>query len=812
MKTGLPKVSKQNGLKIVHTNCCSLYNKINQIQYLFKDVDFLACTETWLHEQYSNELLQLNGKTLFRLDRGAGLVNGISKKRGGGVCWYIDNDYAPYVNICEESSFVTNEIEILTLKINKYAHHKNMLLVVVYRPPSGNVTEFIDQLRNAINRQDCDRYEKWIVGDFNIDYSSRNKTCTKALYEFAREECVRQVITSPTRYSVHGNTCIDLIFTNADHITLCGTLADQISDHMAVFVIKKKTREKIKYKKIRGRTYKAYDSEILTTLLSHESWFAFYESNDPNNKWNIIQGYIENHLNIMCPYKMIRVREDSTPWITNEIRELINDRNIAQKRANETGKDEDRKHARTLRNQVNARIIGAKESFVKNTLEETSDNPKKFWRNLNDLLGRSKNDTVNVMFTQENGMDVSAENSADYLNRYFAQIGSTLADSLPSIPPHRTYGDQYNIIKDDIVRTITEQAVLEYVKNIDVNKSSGIDTIPSFILKDCFVKMIPELTNLFNCSLNTGIFPDVWSIAKITPIPKSGDLKQPKNWRPISILPLPGKLLEKCCYGLIEHHLEGNNIISNQQFGFRKGRSTSHATFELVKYISENVNNHQYVSCLYLDMAKAFDSISHSILLSKLEHIGLHRVLRKWLASYLGNRKIITKLNGHESSPLDLNTGVPQGSCLGPQLFIIYINALTEAVNMTNCKSLLYADDAVIYTSGNDIGEIENSLQQVSNNISNWCIQNRLVINAEKSKLCTYGTKNMLKNIPPLSVNINNHYLSNCHVYDYLGVSLDEKLTLESHYNKMTKNYSFSLYKLSKLRKCLSKKTRILIY
>ena len=157
--------------------------------------------------------------------------------------------------------------------------------------------------------------------------------------------------------------------------------------------------------------------------------------------------------------------------------------------------------------------------------------------------------------------------------------------------------------------------VLQFVKEIDVNKSSGINTIPTFILKDCFMAMIPELVNLFNCSIETGIFPDAWAIAKVTPIPKSGNLKLPKNWRPISILPLPGKLLEKCCHQFIDDHLARNNILSNCQYGFRKNRSTSHAIFELVKYISENVNNRRYVTSLYLDMAKAFDSISHTILL-----------------------------------------------------------------------------------------------------------------------------------------------------------------------------------------------------
>ena len=420
------------------------------------------------------------------------------------------------------------------------------------------------------------------MGDFNIDYLSRNTCCTKSLIDFAREECVRQIITSPTHYSQHGSTCIDLISTNADHITLCGTLADQTSDHIAIYAVKKKTRENVRYITIHGRTYKAYNSEVLTTLISRDDWTIFYNSNDSNEKWNINQENIESHLNIMCPYKDICVRKDSTPWLTNEIRELINDRNVAQKLGNVRGKEEERKEACILRNLVNSRITGTKELFVKDTLDETSDNPKMFWKNLNDLLGNSKKETVNVTFTRNDGTEVSMEDSADYLNDFFAHIGTTLTENLPNVSTPVIPGIPMDIIPEDTVPVITEQMVSEHVKNIDVNKGSGMDSIPSFTLKDCFLKMIPELTNLFNCSIQTGIFPDVWAIAKITPFPKSGNLKQPKNWRPISILPLPGKLLEQCCYRFIEDHLVGNNILSDQQYGFKKERSNCHAIFELV--------------------------------------------------------------------------------------------------------------------------------------------------------------------------------------------------------------------------------------
>ena len=211
-------------------------------------------------------------------------------------------------------------------------------------------------------------------------------------------------------------------------------------------------------------------------------------------------------------------------------------------------------------------------------------------------------------------------------------------------------------------------------------------------------------------------------------------------------------------------------------------------------------------------MAKGFDSISHTILLGKLERIGLHRALIKWLTSYLGNRKIITKLNNKESQTSLIKTGIPQGSCLGPQLFLIYINALSEVTKTYECHMLLYADDAVIYKAGDNLHDLQQSLQGTADEVGVWCAQNKLAINVDKSKICTYGTKGMLQKCPPIEIKINNHTLSRCQVYDYLGILLDEHLTMNNHFNRVKKNYSLRLFKLAKLRRCLSRETRVLVY
>ena len=189
--------------------------------------------------------------------------------------------------------------------------------------------------------------------------------------------------------------------------------------------------------------------------------------------------------------------------------------------------------------------------------------------------------------------------------------------------------------EDDVVFTNIE--VRRVVKNIDVNKGSGIDLIPTLILKDCFEVLTDQLTYLFNQSMTLSIFPDLWKIATITPIPKSGDLTQVGNRRPISILPLIGKMMELLCVPRFSEYLENHDILCTEQYGFRKNRSTSLAIFNYVKFIIDEMNKQKIVGCLYLDFARTFDSINHVKLISKLYDMGVNPKLFSWIENYLSN-------------------------------------------------------------------------------------------------------------------------------------------------------------------------------
>ena len=247
------------------------------------------------------------------------------------------------------------------------------------------------------------------------------------------------------------------------------------------------------------------------------------------------------------------------------------------------------------------------------------------------------------------------------------------------------------------------------------------------------------------------------------------------NWRPITILPLPGKLLEKCIHKRLVEYFNENNLISEKQYGFQANKSTMQAVMELTKYLYEKRDIGNTIGCLFIDFSKAFNMVSHKILIQKLKAGGLRNQALNWISSSLNNRKQCTRANNIKSSVRLVANGVPQGSCLGPLLFIYYINDLIEPTSKDNM--ILFADDVVIYEGKENAKELETSLQGHLNVVVRWCTNNNMKMNVSKTKLMTFNTRT------------NDHCdlytpdgcIGRTNSYKYLGVWLDSSLSMDKH-------------------------------
>ena len=399
------------------------------------------------------------------------------------------------------------------------------------------------------------------------------------------------------------------------------------------------------------------------------------------------------------------------------------------------------------------------------------------------------------------------------MNDYLTGLGITLSKQFEKnsinhdCPDYNSYDrvplvHEYTILEDDIIKIIHD---------IETSKGSGIDFLPTFILKDAFKSIITQTTYMMNQSLHTGIFPDVWAIASVTPIPKTGNLSSVKNWRPISILPLPGKILEKICTRLLLGELDENAILSNEQYGFRAGLSTSHAIHHYVKYIIDGLNDKQITASVYLDFARAFDSVNYDILLLKLRDMGISDMLIKWISGYLCNRQMYTKFNNYTSSIKRLVCGVPQGSVVGPILFLCYVNDIVNVGFDASVRITLYADDTVIYCCSDNIPDLQLKIQQTLYKVSTWCTNNHINLNVEKTKPCLYGSRHQLTNCR-LSFHLNDTPIHPCTQYKYLGVILDSTMTLNANINYIFKKFSYKVFQFTKIRHYLDIKTRVLVY
>ena len=529
--------------------------------------------------------------------------------------------------------------------------------------------------------------------------------------------------------------------------------------------------------------------------------------------WEIIVSKINRHLDIMCPIKNLKITNKKPFWLSHHIIELINDRNKLFKIAKSTPTEENLNTARSARNRVNKLINTSKQDFVKESLEINKSDPKKFWRIINNTLLKGGSSRAQTNLMSNEGITLSYKDSCTYMNDYLTDFGKTLTEQFLGNPinPSCDYFKIYNKQPLDSTYTITEDDVLRAISDIETTKGSGIDFLPTFILKDAFKCIILQISYIMNQSLITGIFPDSWAIASVTPIPKTGNLSSVKNWRPISILPLPGKILEKICTRFLLEELRENEILCEEQFGFRAGLSTSHAIQKYVKYIIDGVNSKKVTATVYLDFARAFDSVNYEILLLKLRDMGISEILTNWISGYLSNRRMCTKYNDYTSDTKSLICGVPQGSVVGPILFLCYVNDITNVCFDASVKITLYADDTVIYSHSNDMLDLQHKIHRTLDNVSTWCVNNRINLNVKKTKPCCYGTRHLLNNCH-IKFQLNNTPLHSCKQYKYLGVILDETMKMESNFNYIFKRLSYKIFQFSKIRNYLDVNTRVLVY
>ena len=799
-------INSNKGLKVVHVNIRSLYRKVDQLSCLFQNVDFLLCTETWLNHNYEDSLIKIPGMTTYRMDRcdvSLAERDGIPK-RGGGVIIYANHKWVPYITKIDIGCVITKNLESVTISVEK-PNNRKMTIMCLYKPPTGCIDKVIEFLKNVLLIPSISHSEIWILGDFNINIAIRNSPPVMSINRFLKEHGLKQLITESTRATARGGSCIDWIITNSLFVYDSGVLNMLLSDHFPVYVIRKKARETVKKVKKRVRILKNYNEDNFKALFDNIDWASYFDCENPDSLWDVIHKRIVDILEIMCPYKNILVREEKTPWFTNEIYACIKKRSEYVKFFRSTGSNDAFIISKFFRNKCNSLIRQAKSNFIRENLTVNRDNPKKFWRVLNGVLKHNISSKIDFEFIDPSSRNcIPTTETSDFLNNFYAKVGKR------KYPQTDSYQDRIVNRGPFEIGDINLAEVRTLILQIDISKDSCIEGVPAKILKAAMLVCPDAILHLFVKSLMYGIFPRKWAIGYINILPKGGDKRNPSNWRPITQTCIPAKLLEKIVTKRLLCYFEDNNILDKNQFGFRKGYSTQKAIFELLCDMHYSVNSDEIMGLLFLDISKAFDSLDHAVLLRKLKHISLSENSLDWFRSYLDRFQMV-RVNGELSSAVKFEYGIPQGSCLGPTLFIFYINEIFRFVE--NVKIMMFADDCVLYKSSISWDDIHQPLQESLDVYIKWGRDHNLDLNASKTKaMITCSPTIRSRMADPAPFNAGNSRISFVDHFCYLGCIIDNGLTMLPQYKAVYRRVEQKIFMLAKLRYLLDKNSTVLIY
>jgi len=798
------------GLKFLHLNVNGLFNKIDQIRYLMnttkRNIHLFGITETHLTELIPESLVSIMGYHTVRKDRKTG--------KGGGVAVFIRDDLKWQRRTDLENGIESIVIEIFLKK------SKPLIICIMYRPPDSSlhsVQNFETHLNDFLTTSITEDKETILLGDLNVDYNKRNDH--KPIKDMFTLVGLVQLIHDFTRVTHSSKTIIDVIFTShQDHIKETIVIPMGISDHDVIGVNRKINNTRYTPRRIKMRNYKNYNAERLKDEIKTINWNEIIFRDSFNESWEAFKMKLSETINHHAPLAEKKIRGKSCPWLTNPIKTKIKERDNLLKKARKSNDMIDWKNFRSCRNTVTALIRKSKKHYHQQIFNENINDSQKFWKELKKLYPLKSKQSCSNVINIDGERITDKVKIADSFCDFFSSIGTKLSKSSISLVDRRwTFHNSKRLyLNNNIVsfnfKVVTTDLLLKHLRTLKTTKGAGPDEIPPRIIKDCADEIVLPLCYLINLSLRTHTFPSAEKVARVTPVFKSGEKSKMDNYRPISALNVFSKLIERIIHQQLYSYLEENKLLQDQQFGFRKQRSTQHAVSLFVEAIRKNADQGKCTGAIYLDLRKAFDTVNHSCLLHKLQLHGVHNTELHWFEDYLFNRTQYVIYDDVISSRQHIECGVPQGSILGPLLFILLVNDLHHTLQKSNL--LMYADDTVVYYSSRSSEEVAIVLNTEIQKIADWMNENCLILNLKKGKteFVLYGSQQNLRKQGTCNININAAPINEEHQYTYLGVNLDKHLTLQQHLNNTYKKVSSQLKLLTKIRYLLSSNIAETIY
>ena len=488
------------------------------------------------------------------------------------------------------------------------------------------------------------------------------------------------------------------------------------------------------------------------------------------------------------------------PWMTNGLLKSISKkRSLFKQFKNDKFKDKDSDvylQYKAYTDTINKLKRICMRDHYQNFFSQNFRNSRQIWIGINTLLNRHKKQH-NTIFLEDNGFISDPAKVANKFNDFFLNIAEKLSAKIENKNSKpQDYLKNPNKSKFTLKETIPNE-VKKVVDQLDSKKSGDIYSITPEIVKLSNEVVAEALSIIFNRCVREGHFPDTLKLAKVIPIHKGDSVLTVSNYRPISLLPIFSKIMERLIYNQFIEYIEKYEILSELQFGFQKNKSTEHAISSIFAKITNALSNKKSSYCIFLDFAKAFDTVNHKILVEKLSYYGVHGKTLSLFESYLSNRTQVVEVNGKTSDKGLIKHGVPQGSILGPLLFLLYINDISKSSDIL--KFFLFADDTTVYYSADPKAEdTEKILNEELEKVSCWLAANKLSLNVKKSNFLHFHYGNLPKNT--LNIKINGTTVEEKNSTKYLGVFIDTKLTWKVQIQHIKSKLARGIGMMSRIR------------
>lgn len=746
-------------------NARSILNKLNTFRLYVSHYKplFIAITESWTPETIPDSVLQVPGYNLFRKDR--------KNQKGGGILLYVTNCVKC---ICNEK--LTYDVYDESLWCNLWINSDISLLVgVVYRPPQSNLSKN-HQLFNLLNKLSCDKSSyKLIVGDFNFPSINWNtfqfSPCCDEFMDVVLDLNLSQHVLQPTR----NDAILDLVFSSDPNIVSNVDILEPLctSDHNMVLCELCLQVSSIKPSLRKSYCFQKADWCYFSELFALTDCDKIFANGSVDEVWHEFALSLSQIVDLAVPVKNQFSRRNGVPlWETSKVQKLRKVRNKAERTYLGNKTDLNKKH----RNNASKQLKQAVNHAVKDFETKLADNidVKPFWHY---VKSKYKNKSIigPLLKNSNNDLTENAQECAEVLSETFSSVFTKEdTNNIPFAIPKTT--DELHGLQ------FTEELVGRHLANTKNFSSPGPDTFPYILMKAGGLTMVKLLCRLFQYFLDSGSVPSVWKIAHVSPVFKSGNRRDPLNYRPISLTSCVCKLMESCIREVMWIFWSERNLINSSQFGFIPNSSCTYQLLQYMDIITHSVDRGLLFDAAYLDFSKAFNSVPHERLLCKLSALGIKGNLLKWIRSFLTNRTEIVVVEGMHSSPKEMISGVPQGSCLGPILFIAYVNDIDAHLN--NTTILKYADDIKIFrTFSKDSCNVSSSLiQNDLDALSSWAANWQLQFNINKCSVIHFGNKN-----PEHTFNLEGKFLQNTNNTKDLGVTVSSNLKFSTHISQIVK-------------------------